>query len=118
MQEDGQMSDLPQEPLQSHKGTLENHNAAVETPKSPVPPQAMSSSQPVQDDSVVEQVEEPDPKEPLEPFDWDALEERYHAKMQECQKAEEGIYADFATWVKVNHSSNVAIQHPNMLTWV
>ncbi|KAL8766927.1 MAG: hypothetical protein Q9209_006408 [Squamulea sp. 1 TL-2023] len=43
--------------------------------------------------------EEPiDPKEPLEPFGWDDLEERFVRRMDECQKQEAQIEKEFREW--------------------
>ena len=98
MERDSEMSDLSEEPSQPDEGAPESQKNLVEMPK----PSAVLAVPPTpQDSSDDREVEEPNPKESLEPFDWDALEESYHAKMQECQKTEEGIYTDFATWVKV-----------------
>ena len=95
MQKDSQMSQDPSQP---------SDGIEILVPKASEPPAtylATGSPLTLQRDSEDAQTEEVDPKEPLEPFDWDALEERYHVKMQECQQTEEGIYADFATWIKV-----------------
>ncbi|KAL8777043.1 MAG: hypothetical protein Q9213_008031 [Squamulea squamosa] len=42
-----------------------------------------------------------DPKELLEPFGWDDLEERFVQKMDECQKQEEEIEKEFREWCHV-----------------
>ncbi len=46
-----------------------------------------------------------DPKELLEPYEWDDLEERFLKKMEECQIREEGIEKEFREWIQVNSSS-------------
>lgn len=40
-------------------------------------------------------------KEKIEEFDWDGLEERFWAKMEECQKVEEGIMEEFGELIEV-----------------
>lgn len=46
--------------------------------------------------------EEPiDPKELLEPFGWDDLEERFAEKMEECQRQEAEIEQEFREWCQV-----------------
>ena len=42
-----------------------------------------------------------DPHATLEAFDWDDLEERYHAKMQECAETERTILDEFHNRIKV-----------------
>ncbi|KAL8961319.1 MAG: hypothetical protein Q9183_005322 [Haloplaca sp. 2 TL-2023] len=42
-----------------------------------------------------------DPKQSLEPFDWDGLEERFLEKMAECQKREEELGEEFKEWCQV-----------------
>lgn len=42
-----------------------------------------------------------DPKEILEPFLWDDLEDRFLRKMEECQHREEEIEKEFAEWCLV-----------------
>ena len=93
MQEDNQTSQTP--------AGGRSENLGLKASETPATQSATVSSQTLPPDSQGAQAEEVDPKEPLAPFDWDALEERYHAKMQECQQTEESIYADFATWIKV-----------------
>ncbi|KAL8664032.1 MAG: hypothetical protein Q9168_007983 [Polycauliona sp. 1 TL-2023] len=39
-----------------------------------------------------------DPKEPLEPFEWDDLEDRFVQKMEECQRQEAEIEKEFREW--------------------
>lgn len=47
--------------------------------------------------------EEPiDPKELLEPFGWDDLEERFAQKMEECQRQEAEIEQEFREWCQVS----------------
>ena len=46
-----------------------------------------------------------DPKQSLEPFDWDGLEERFLEKMSECQKREEELGEEFKEWCQVSSSS-------------
>ena len=43
------------------------------------------------------------PQDPLETFDWEDLEARYHAKMAHCEAAEGEIYKEFEEWLKVNN---------------
>ena len=95
MQEDSGMSLHPPQSRDESK----NLASKASEPSAILP--ANSSSQTVQQDPEVARPEEADPKEPLESFDWGALEERYHAKMRECQRTEDCVYADFATWIKV-----------------
>ncbi|KAI4101278.1 MAG: hypothetical protein L6R37_005021 [Teloschistes peruensis] len=42
-----------------------------------------------------------DPKQPLEAFGWDDLEERFLRKMEECQKGEEELEKEFRGWCEV-----------------
>ncbi|KAL9117276.1 MAG: hypothetical protein Q9187_006188 [Circinaria calcarea] len=42
-----------------------------------------------------------DPKDAIEPFDWEQLEERYLKKISECEEAEQAIYQEFNYWIKV-----------------
>ncbi|KAL8691403.1 MAG: hypothetical protein Q9218_003369 [Villophora microphyllina] len=42
-----------------------------------------------------------DPKQPLEAFQWDDLEERFLKEMEECQKGEEELERDFRGWCEV-----------------
>lgn len=42
-----------------------------------------------------------DPKEILEPYAWDDLEERFLRMMEECQRREEEIEKEFAEWCLV-----------------
>ncbi|KAL8920965.1 MAG: hypothetical protein Q9208_005991 [Pyrenodesmia sp. 3 TL-2023] len=42
-----------------------------------------------------------DPKELLEPYEWDDLEERFLKKMEECQVREEGIEKEFREWIQI-----------------
>ncbi|KAL8650585.1 MAG: hypothetical protein Q9210_003733 [Variospora velana] len=42
-----------------------------------------------------------DPKEPLEPYGWDDLEERFLKKMEECQVREGEIEKEFREWIDV-----------------
>lgn len=39
--------------------------------------------------------------EAVEEFEWDDLEERFLAKMEECRGVEEGIWQEFRGWVEV-----------------
>lgn len=41
------------------------------------------------------------PQEPIEEFDWDGLEERFWAKMEECKKVEEGLMEEFGELIEV-----------------
>lgn len=41
-----------------------------------------------------------DLREELEPFDWEELEARFHAKMEECTREEEKIGEEFREWVE------------------
>ncbi|KAL8998203.1 MAG: hypothetical protein Q9169_002688 [Polycauliona sp. 2 TL-2023] len=56
-----------------------------------------------QGDSKLTEEEPVDPKEPLEPFEWDDLEERFVQKMEECQKQEEEIEHEFREWCQKAH---------------
>jgi len=50
------------------------------------------------------QHEQPDPvdfSEPLEDHDWDDLEARFWGKMEECDRAEQGIEEDFKELLNV-----------------
>ncbi|KAL8710085.1 MAG: hypothetical protein Q9225_007357, partial [Loekoesia sp. 1 TL-2023] len=50
-------------------------------------------------DIAAEAEEEPiDPKESLEPFAWDDLEERFLRQMEECQRREEEIERELGEW--------------------
>lgn len=40
-------------------------------------------------------------KDALEPLDWDDLEERFEARMRECQAREEELGREFGEWVEV-----------------
>ena len=40
-------------------------------------------------------------KDALEPLDWDDLEERFEARMRECQAREEELGREFGQWVEV-----------------
>ena len=42
------------------------------------------------------------PKDAIEPFDWEQLEVRYLRKMSECEQTEQAIYEEFNCWIKVN----------------
>ncbi|KAL8748043.1 MAG: hypothetical protein Q9184_007517, partial [Pyrenodesmia sp. 2 TL-2023] len=42
-----------------------------------------------------------DPKELLEPYQWDDLEERFLKRMEQCQAREEEIEKDFREWIQV-----------------
>ena len=42
-----------------------------------------------------------DSKEPLDDFDWDDLEERFHQKMAECGKVEKELEGEFNEWLQV-----------------
>ena len=44
-----------------------------------------------------------DPREPMEPLDWDSLEERYLSAMNECELEERKINQEFHDWVKVDN---------------
>ena len=44
-----------------------------------------------------------DPKEQLEPYGWYELEERFLAKMDECQRREEEIEREFREWCQVSY---------------
>lgn len=48
-------------------------------------------------------VEPSDPKEPIDDFDWDELEKRFHGKMIECRHVEEEIYEEFNNLLEVSH---------------
>lgn len=48
-----------------------------------------------------------DPKQPLEAFGWDDLEERFLRKMEECQKGEEELEKEFRGWCEVSCSSSL-----------
>ncbi len=43
-----------------------------------------------------------DPKESLEPFGWDDLEERFLQKMEECRREEAEIEKEFREWCEVS----------------
>ena len=40
-------------------------------------------------------------KEKIEEFDWDGLEERFWARMEECKRVEEGIMEEFGELLEV-----------------
>ena len=42
-----------------------------------------------------------DPKQPLDPHDWDDLEARFHASMDECNQVEEGIQQEYTEMLEV-----------------
>ncbi|KAI4249464.1 MAG: hypothetical protein LQ352_005628, partial [Teloschistes flavicans] len=42
-----------------------------------------------------------DPKQPLEAFAWDDLEDRFMKKLEECQKGEEELEREFRGWYEV-----------------
>lgn len=50
-------------------------------------------------------VESRNPKEPIDDFNWDELEKRFHGKMIECRYAEEEIYEEFHNLLEVSLSS-------------
>ena len=41
------------------------------------------------------------PRDQLEPQDWEELEERFAARMKECQAREEELGREFGEWVEV-----------------
>ena len=41
------------------------------------------------------------PNEPLAPFDWDDLEERFFTQMEECEREEDALMGEFREWGKV-----------------
>ena len=46
-------------------------------------------------------IENENPKNVMEAFDWDDLEERYTRRMNECEETERAILTEFYNWVKV-----------------
>lgn len=42
------------------------------------------------------------PKDAIEPFDWEQLEARYLRKMSEFEQTEQVIYEEFNCWIKVS----------------
>lgn len=56
-----------------------------------------------QDDTTAEKPSI-DPKESLEPYEWDELEERFLKKMEECQIREKEIEEEFREWIQVSSS--------------
>ena len=48
---------------------------------------------------------ETNPKDPIEGFDWAELEQRYLARIHDCEQAEKDIYDDFQQWYQVRHDS-------------
>lgn len=65
-------------------------------------PQAETLQQSSEQNVLVEPV---DPKEPIDDFDWDELEKRFHGKMTECKHVEEEIYEEFNNLLEVSPSS-------------
>jgi hypothetical protein len=43
-----------------------------------------------------------DPRNGLETFDWEDLDTRFQIKMSECAQAEQAIYTEFGTWIRVS----------------
>ena len=41
------------------------------------------------------------PRDPLDPQDWEELEERFATRMKECQAREEELRREFGEWVEV-----------------
>ncbi|MCJ1373038.1 hypothetical protein MMC20_004264 [Loxospora ochrophaea] len=44
---------------------------------------------------------ETNPKDPIEGFDWAELEQRYLARIHDCEQAEKDIYDDFQQWYQM-----------------
>ncbi|MCJ1352408.1 MAG: hypothetical protein MMC33_002392 [Icmadophila ericetorum] len=42
------------------------------------------------------------PKEPIEDFRWEDLEDRYQKRMQGCEETEAALYEEFQNWMKVS----------------
>ena len=63
-------------------------------------------------------------RDALEPHDWDELEERFTAKMKECQEREEELGREFAEWVEVRWGSRTRVLlspsffYPTMVGWL
>lgn len=53
-----------------------------------------------------------DSKDALEAYDWDELEERFHAKMEVCAKREEGIQEEFNELLEVSQFYVEDNMHP------
>lgn len=49
-----------------------------------------------------------DPKEPLEDYDWEKLEERFNEKMDERQAAETEIYKEFNALLTVRYMGGLS----------
>ena len=50
-------------------------------------------------------------KDALEDYDWQELEDRFAAKMIECQKREEELGKEFAQWLEVCSSSQLLLSY-------
>ena len=53
------------------------------------------------EDPVPMDVQLGNPRDALEPLDWQDMEERFAARMKECQAKEEELGREFAEWVEV-----------------
>ena len=60
------------------------------------------------DDPEPMDVELGNSRDALEPHDWEELQERFAAKMKECQARELELGREFQEWVEVRRSSNSA----------
>ena len=61
---------------------------------------------PQQDTQQTLSTEQGDPKEPIQGFDWDELEKRFHSKMVECKHIEDEIYEEFNNLLEVSENSD------------
>ena len=81
----------------SSSQTLEQDPNTVQSP-SPKGGTGSSVSHSTEDDESPP-IEDSDA--PLEDYDWAGLEERFHAKMEECGRAEQKLYDEFSNCVRV-----------------
>lgn len=56
-----------------------------------------------------------DPREPLEEYDWEKLEERFRAKMDERQAVETEIYKEFNALLAVRYTGGLLNRLPVLI---
>ena len=94
-QDDRSSQEQPEEQLHKTSSSSDpSSNGLLESARSSTPVASPTGS-------AGKQTLQSDPMDPLEAFDWSALEESYHGKMESFAENEEAIVEEFRSWLKV-----------------
>ena len=81
---------------QDSDDTERDHAPPSAPAPAPVSPSSSRGLSPDHESTITD-----DLRDELEPFDWEELEARFYAKMEECTREEERIGEEFREWVEV-----------------